>query len=707
MPNQDEPERSTFPAPPVADRRPSVTLHHGVELVDEYAWLRAGNWDAVIDDPDALAPDIRAYLEQENQYAEAVTAPLGALRGQLTQALQEAADADDGSTVPENHGPWTYFVVLAPGADHPRYCRRHGTGGREQLILDAERLARSRPHFAIEDARHSPDHRLFAYAYDTTGSERFTIRIRDIEAGRNLPDEIRGASGYLAWSADSRHLYYVKLDRQHRPLLVYRHEIGTPASRDVLVYREHDPAFDVAVEATMSGDYVLIDIDAHHAGETWLIDARNTAGAPRLVAPRQDGHHYDVDQLGERLFLLTTSEAAADYRICEAPITAGGVEDWREIVPHVPGRRILDMVVMARHLVRLERHDGVPRIVVRRLADGTEHDIAFDEPACVVALHGGFEQDADVLRYSYESMVTPEQVWEYDLATSRRTLFRQDRIGNGYDPGRYVMRRFDVPSHDGVSVPVTVLHAKSTVLDATAPLVLEAYGGYGDALEPDFDYDRFLLVDRGFVYALAHVRGGEEKGAAWHATGRHENKPNSIEDFIAVGRYLAAAGYTARGRIVARGESAGGMLVAAAANIDPDLFLAISAGVPFVDVLNTMLDAGLPLTPGEWPEWGNPISSAADFALIGSYCPYQNVRRMRYPHVLARASLGDQRVGYWEPAKWIARLRANTTGDSQILLTVAMEGGGHDGAAGRSGCMDEIAREYAWIISLMGGEPSA
>lgn len=691
--------------PPVARREPSTSTHHGTAIDDDYAWLRAANWADVFEDPRQLPADIGAHLAAENVYAEALLAPLQALQDRLAETLR-AADDHEGATLPCADGPWAYYETRAPDADHPCYCRRPRHGGPETVILDVARAARGKRYFDLGDARHSPDHRLFAYAADTTGAERFTIRIRDIETGRDLPDVLRATSGYLAWSADSHYLFYVRLDRKHRPLLVYRHLLGTRQADDVLVYKEQDPAFDVAVDTTLSKAFVLIDIDGHHADETLLIDAADPTAPPRVVAPRQPGHQYEVVHQGDRLYITTTSEAAADYRICEAPVSQPGPAAWREIVPHVPGRRILDTVAFARHLVRLERSDGIQRIVVRDLDDGSEYDITFDEPSYDIDLHQGHEQNTSVLRFSYQSMITPEQVWECDLETGERTLVKQERVGAGYNPTCYVMQRLEAPSHDGALVPVTVLHAWNTPLDGSAPLVLEGYGGYGDALEADFAYERFLLVDRGFVYALAHVRGGEEKGFEWHAHGRHFHKPNSPKDFIAVAEHLAREGFTSAGRIVARGESAGGMLVAAAVNMAPALFLAVSANVPFVDVLNTMLDADLPLTPGEWPEWGNPIVSAADFALIRSYCPYQNVRAAPYPHVFARSSIGDQRVGYWEPAKWLAKLRANTTSASRMLLMVDLEGGGHDGASGQ-GSIQEIAQEFAFIIDVAGGNVGA
>jgi oligopeptidase B len=688
--------------PPVARRLPSVSRCHGIDLVDDYAWLRAPNWLDVIADPRRLPSDIRAHLQAENAYAKHVLAPTAGLRRALSRKLDEAL-ADDAPAVPDDDGPWSYYTTFADDADHPRFCRRPRTGGTEQILLDADLLAQGEPYFDIGGAEHSPDHRLFAYAVDRSGAERFTIRIRDLSTGTDLPEEIDGAGGDLAWAADSRTLFYVRLDQANRPLLVYRHVAGTSPTGDVLVYEEMDPAFDVSVATTLSRAFVMVDVDGHHADEIWLIDASAPEAEPRVVVPRAPGHQYEVEHFADRLYITTTSGAAKDYRICEAPLADPRPANWREIVPHEAGCRILDTLVAGGHLVWIERRDGRQRIRIRGLSDGDEHTLSFDEASYVVDLERGYEQDSSTLRFTYQSMITPEQTWEYDLPTRRRTLLQADRIGAGYDPKRYVLERIECPSHDGVLVPVTMLRARDTPLDGSAPLLLEGYGGYGDSLEADFAYERFLLVDRGFIYALAHVRGGQEKGFEWHVHGRHFHKPNSPKDYEAVAEHLVVSGYAARGRIVARGESAGGMLVAAAANMAPDFFLAVSANVPFVDVLNTMLDPDLPLTPGEWPEWGNPLDSAEEFALIRSYCPYQNVRAAPYPRIFARTGLADQRVGYWEAAKWVARLRASTTSANPVLLTIDMTGGGHDGAAGRSGSRDEIATEFAFILSTVAG----
>jgi oligopeptidase B len=446
----------------------------------------------------------------------------------------------------------------------------------------------------------------------------------------------------------------------------------------------------------------------HETAEVSLIDAKTPSEPPRLVSPREPEHDYSVEHHGDRLIILTNSDGAEDYRIVEAPVENPGREHWREIEPHRRGRLILDMVAFKHHLVRLEREDGLPRIVARRFADGTEHAIAFAEEAYALGMSPGYEYDTSTLRFTYSSMTTPAQVFDYDLDTRERKLRKTQEIPSGHDPANYVTRRVMAPARDGETVPVSLLHRKEAPLDGSAPLLLYGYGAYGMTIPAGFSTNALSLVDRGFVYALAHVRGGKDKGYRWYKDGKREKKLNSFSDFIAAGEYLAEQGFTAPGRIVAQGGSAGGMIMGAVANMAPALFLGIIAEVPFVDVLNTMLDASLPLTPPEWPEWGNPIASEAAYRTILAYSPYENVRALDYPHILALAGLADPRVTYWEPAKWVAKLRAQKTDANLLLLRTNMDAG-HAGASGRFERLKEVALAYAFalLIAGLGGAPSA
>jgi oligopeptidase B len=691
-------------SPPRADQGGTAAHHHGIDLVDPYAWLREENWQEAIDDPALLNPAIRAQLEAENAYTQAALAGTEALQAELRNEMRGRI-ADEDATVPEVSGPWAYYEAFTTGAEHHRLCRMPAAGGPGQVMLDCDAAARGKPFWKMEEAIPSPDHRLLAYAFDPTGSERCNIRIRDLATGKNLTGRMSGAASDLAWSADSGTLFYVKLDRQQRPMEIWRHRIGRPAGEDVLVFKERDAAFEVGVGVTQSGRYILIETHAHDASEIWIVDAGHPESPARCVAARSPGHQYSVDhadlEAGDQLVIATNSAGANDYRLCIAPVNDLAFERWREIVPHVSGRRIVDVVAYKHHVVRLEHEDGLPRIVVRRWPDGAEHAIAFAEEAYDLYIEEGLDFDTGTLRFVYSSMTTPEETFDYDMEKRTRVLKKRVHLPSGHDPGDYVTRRLHARASDGEEIPISVLYHRSTPLDGTAPLLLNAYGAYGDSMDAEFEPARLSLVDRGFVFAIAHVRGGEDKGQRWHALGRHRHKMNTFTDFIAVGEHLAAEGFTARGRIVANGESAGGMLMGVVANIAPELFLAIIADVPFVDVLNTMLDPDLPMTPAEWPEWGNPITSKADFELIRSYCPYQNVKRQAYPHILVNASMADLRVCYWEQAKWVAKLREMKTDANWLLLDVNMTAG-HAGAAGRFQRLDDLAFDYAFALEVAG-----
>jgi oligopeptidase B len=623
-----------------------------------------------------------------------------------TRLLQEALFAEmkgrikeDDASVPTPDGGFEYFTSYVTGGQYMRVCRRPRGGGSEQILLDGNKEAEGKAYWQLGAAVHSPDHRLLAYAVDDKGSELYTVRIRDLATGHDLPEAIPDTRGSLVWARDSATLFYVRLDEHHRPLAACRHRVGTPVEDDALVYEEADRGFYVSVDETQSGRFILVDAHDHQTSEIYLIDSDKPESALRVVARRQHGHEYAVDHHGDRLIVLTNSGGAEDFRICEAPLADPGPASWREIVAHRPGRLILDIVAYADHLVRLEREDGLPRIVVRGLESGSEHAIAFDEEAYSLGMSSGYEFDTATLRFTYSSMTTPVQVYDYDMRTRTRTLRKTQEVPSGHNPADYVTRRLNAPAPDGETVPVSVLYRKGTALDGSAPLLLYGYGAYGIAIPASFSTSWLSLVDRGVVMAIAHVRGGKDKGYRWYTGGKHKSKVNTFTDFIAAGQHLAELGYTSRGCIVANGGSAGGMLMGVVANMAPDLFLGIIADVPFVDVLNTMLDGSLPLTPPEWPEWGNPIESKQDFDIIRSYSPYDNVGARPYPHILAYGGLTDPRVTYWEPAKWIARLRARNTSDSLILLRTNMEAG-HGGASGRFEALKELALDFAFALKI-------
>ena len=686
--------------PPVAERRPLFSVQHGLELVDEYAWLRASNWQDVMRDPAVLDPQIRAYLDAENAYTESALDDTSGLQKSLFAEMKARIKEDD-SSVPTPDGPFEYFMSHVTGGQYPRLNRRPRGGGPEQVLIDGNKEAEGKPYWQLGSVAHSPDHRYLAYGVDDKGSELFTIRIRDMETGQDLPDSIPDTRSAIVWARDNRTLFYVRLDDNHRPLFVYRHQLGSPISEDALVYEEKDIGFYVGVGQTQSGRFIIVDAHDHQTNEAYLIDADRPESAMQLVAAREHGHEYSVDHHGDRLFIMTNSAGAEDFRICEAPVANPQMANWREVLPHAPGRLILDIVAFAGHLVRFEREDSLPRIVIRRLTDGIEHAIAFDEEAYALGMSAGYEFDTTMLRFTYSSMTTPAQVFDYDMEERTRVLRKTQQVPSGHNPADYITRRVLAPAPDGQTVPVSVLYRKDTPLDGTAPLFLYGYGAYGITIPAGFATSRLSLIDRGFVFAIAHIRGGKDKGYRWYTDGKLKKKVNTFTDFIAAGEYLAKEGYTSRGRIVANGGSAGGMLMGVVANMAPDLFLGIIADVPFVDVLNTMLDETLPLTPPEWPEWGNPVASKEDFAAIRSYSPYENVAAKAYPHIFAYAGLTDPRVTYWEPAKWIARLRHLNTSDNLVLLKTNMEAG-HGGASGRFEQLKEVALDYAFALKIAG-----
>ncbi|MCC7346885.1 MAG: S9 family peptidase, partial [Variibacter sp.] len=543
-------------------------VQHGIERVDDYAWLKDPNWREVMRGGNALAPEIRAYLEAENAYAAAMMQPAAAFRAALLEELKSRVDPFD-SGVPLPDGPYAYWSRFVPGAEHVHVVRAPRAGGPEQILLDGPEMAKGKRYFSINDYGHSPDHRLMAYTVDETGAEALFLRIRDLATGYDSPYIIPDASDF-AWGPDSRALFYVKRDANNRARFVHRHTVGDDPSRDPLVYEEPDPAFEVSVYRTRTQRFVALACASLDTSEVRLIDGARLDSEPRLVAPRQSAVRYAVDDWGDDLVIRTNADGAADYKLVLAPAAAPGRENWRDLIPHRAGIQVEGFVPLARHLARLEREDGQQRIVIRRRQDGAEHTIAFEEEAYALGISAPFEFDTQTLRFSYSSPATPTRIFDYDLDTRARTLRKQQHIPGGHDPSAYVVRRLFAPASDGEMIPVTVLHRKDLALDGSAPAFLSGYGAYATTLNPDFNENARTLVDRGVVYATAHVRGGREKGERWRDGGRRRNKMNSFTDFIAVSEFLVREKLTAAGRIVAHGASAGGLLVGAVANMRPE-----------------------------------------------------------------------------------------------------------------------------------------
>jgi oligopeptidase B len=692
-------DKKSVLSPPIAPRHPHSRTVHGMTVVDDYAWLKDENWQEVLRDPSVLDPGIRRYLEAENEYTESLLGHTAGLQKKLVKEMRGRIKEDD-SSVPSPDGPYAYMRKFRDGGQHEMFGRCPRNGGETEIILDGDELAAKHGFFKFGGARHSPDHRLEAWSADTRGSEYFTIRVRDWASGRDRDDLVEETDGAVVWNADASAFFYVKLDDNHRPMQVWLHRLGTRQSDDVMVHEEKDPGWFTHIHESTSGRFCVIAGGDHETSEQHLIDLANAA-PPRLVAAREKGVQYSVADRGEELFILTNADNAIDFKIVTAPLQSPQRANWRDLVPYREGIYVIDFELYSAHLVRLERANALPAIVIRDLASGDEHAITFEETAYSLHTMGGYEFDTTNLRFSYSSMTTPSEVYDYDMARRTRILRKRQEIPSGHNPADYVTTRIMATSHDGAMVPVSILHRRDLKRDGTAPLLLYGYGSYGMAIPAAFSANRLSLVDRGFVYAIAHVRGGADKGWNWYLDGKREKKTNTFDDFAACARTLIGEKYTGMRRIVGHGGSAGGMLMGAVANRAGELFAGIVAEVPFVDVLNTMLDDTLPLTPPEWPEWGNPIESQAAFRTILSYAPYDNVAAKEYPAILAMAGLTDPRVTYWEPAKWIARLRATMTGGGPVLLRTNM-GAGHGGASGRFNRLDEVAIAYAFALWAVG-----
>jgi oligopeptidase B len=685
---------------PVAPRRPHSFTTHGITVTDDYAWLKDANWQEVLHDPSVLDPDIRKYLESENAYTESVLGHTGALQKKLVAEMRGRIKEDD-SSVPSPDGDFAYFRKFREGGQHELFGRMPRHGGAEEIVLDGDQLAETYEYFKFGGSRHSPDHKLHAWSADTKGSEYFSMRVRDWATGKDFDDLVEETDGTAVWSKDGNGFFYVKLDDNHRPRQVWRHRLGTRQADDVLIYEEQDTGWFTHLHESTSGRFCVIAGGDHETSEQRLIDLDNPDAPPRLVAAREEGVQYAIADRGDELFILTNADDAIDFKIVTAPLASPERKNWRDLIPHRKGTYILDHDLYAGHLVRLERTNALPSIIIRDLTTNEEHAIAFDEAAYSLDTLGSYEFDTTNLRFAYSSMTTTSEVFDYDMVARTRTLRKRQQIPSGHDPADYVTTRIMAKSHDGAEVPISLLHRRDFVRDGKAPLLLYGYGSYGMAMPASFNANRLSLVDRGFVYAIAHIRGGTDKGWSWYLDGKREKKTNSFDDFAACARALAEAKYTSAKRIVAHGASAGGMLMGAVANRAGELFAGIVAEVPFVDVLNTMLDDSLPLTPPEWPEWGNPIASEKDFRTILSYSPYDNVAAKDYPAILAMGGLTDPRVTYWEPAKWIARLRTTMTGGGPVLLRTNM-GAGHGGASGRFNRLDEVAIVYAFALWAVG-----
>ena len=670
-------------SPPVAATKPhSVTLH-GDTRVDDYFWLR-----------DKGAADVTAYLEAENAYADLQMAPTAKLRKTLYDEIVGRIQETDQSA-PYRKGAFEYYQRTEEGKQYRTHCRRApGKPESEQILLDMNALAEGRPFLGLGVYEVSPDGRYLAFSLDETGFRDYTLQIKDLRSGEMLSERIEKVKS-VAWASDSKTFFYTVDDETKRAHRVRRHRLGA-AGDDALLYQEDDERFRVAVWRSRSGEYVFIGAFSHTTSEIQFLPASEPRGAWRMVAERKQDHEYDVSHRGGD-FLIRTNDRGRNFRVVRAPVDSPGRSSWKELVAHRDRVMVEGLDVFEGFYVLLERETGLPHIRISHFDGETSHRIGIEEPVYAVYPGNNEEFSASAYRFRYESLTTPDSVFDYDVASKGRTLVKQLEVLGGYDPAAYESERLWATAEDGTQVPISVVYRKGTPRDGSSPMLLAGYGSYGYPYPTGFSHSRVSLLDRGVTVAIAHIRGGGELGKPWHDQGRMEHKMNTFTDFIAVAEHLIAKGYTSSDRLAIQGGSAGGLLMGAVSNLRPDLFRAVVSLVPFVDVLNTMLDDSLPLTVGEYEEWGNPNERGAYFR-IKAYCPYTNIKAQPYPAMLIRTSLNDSQVMYWEPAKYVAKLRAHKTDGNPLLFKINMDAG-HGGASGRYDYLKETALDYAFLLT--------
>ncbi|HET8550409.1 MAG TPA: S9 family peptidase [Bryobacteraceae bacterium] len=672
--------------PPVARVQPQKLEKHGDVRVDPYYWLR-----------DRSNPEVIRYLEAENTYTEAVMAPAKPLQEKLYKEILGRIKETDTSA-PARRGPYLYYTRTEQGKQYPIYCRRPRTSDREEILVDANELAKGHAYFKVGVFMPSPDHTLLAWSTNVTGDEQYTLVVKDLKTGTMLPDRVEHTYYDVEWANDNKTLFYTVLDQAKRPWRVYRHVLGTDAA-DPLIYEETDERFHTTLGKTLSQKFLLIQLESSVTSEVRYLPASDPTGQFRVLAPREQDHEYDVTER-EGEFWIRTNAGAKNFRLVKAPVGDPSQKNWREVIAHRADVKIEHVEAFASHLVITEREKGLRRLRIRRLPGNTEHYIEFPEPAYVVRAVQNYEYTTAILRFSYNSLVTPPSEYDYDMDRRTRELVKREEVLGGYDPGNYESERIFATAKDGTKLPIALVYRKGFRRDGSGPALLYGYGSYGSTTDATFSSARISLLDRGFIYAIATIRGGSEMGEAWHDSGKMLNKVNTFTDFVAAAEHLVGQKYTSRERLAIMGGSAGGLLIGAVLNMRPELFRTAVAKVPFVDVVTTILDPSLPLTVIEYEEWGNP-NQKKYYEYMKSYSPYDNVKPQAYPNILITAGLNDPRVSYWEPAKWAARLRAMKTDNSVLLLKTEM-GAGHFGVSGRYEKIKETAFDYSFILWTLG-----
>jgi len=677
------------PQPPIAKIVPHRLEQHGQARIDNYYWLK-----------ERTNPEVVAYLEAENAWAAQAMKHTEALQETLFNEMVGRLKQDDSSVPYLDEGYW-YYTRFVEGGNYPLYCRKKGKlSSREEVMLDANALARGQGYFSATGVQPSPGRNVLAFATDTVGRRFYTIRFKDLATGALLPDTIKDVTGNLAWANDNRTLFYTRQDpatlRSHR---VYRHELGADPANDVLVYEETDETYSVYLAKTKSKRFVTIVSGQTLATEVRYLDAGTPREAFRVFLPRERGHEYSVDHLGDR-FYIRTNAGAKNFKLVATPVDAPARENWRDVIPHRDDTYVADFDLFRDYLVVEERRAGLTQLRVVPFGGGAEHTIDFGEPTYSAGIGVNRESDTGVLRYTYSSLTTPNSVYDYDMATRTKKLMKRDEVLGGFDPASYASERLWAPARDGARVPISLVYRRDFKRDGRGPLMLYGYGSYGYSTDASFSVARLSLLDRGFAVALAHIRGGSELGRDWYENGKLLKKKNTFTDFIDCADYLVGEKYTSPDRLFAQGGSAGGLLIGAVVNLRPDLFKGAVAQVPFVDVVTTMLDSSIPLTTSEYDEWGDP-NKEEYYGYMMTYSPYDNVVPQAYPNLLVTTGLHDSQVQYWEPAKWVAKLRAVKTDGNRLLLQTNMEAG-HGGTSGRLRRFRDQALVYAFVIDLAG-----
>jgi len=674
----------------------STVKIHNEELIDNYSWIKQKDWKEVILNPNKLNTQVKKYLDEENLFKENQLKDINDIEKKLFEELKSKIKNEDNS-VPKKDGNYLYGYKYNKNSEYPIYYRKNTTNNSEEIILDCEKKSKTHTYFNVASISHSHDHRHVAYNIDTNGSEYFSIFIEDIQKQELLSPEIKNTTGDIVWSLDNNYIFYVRLDQNHRPTKVFKHKIGSNSEKDLLIYEEKDPSFFCSINLSKTKNYLFIRTADHETSEYLFINLKLNEITPTLFKKRVKKIEYDLEH-HEKFFLISTNiDNAKNFKIMISHEES--YQKWEEFIPYEKVNLILDFILLKDWLIRLERTEGSENIIILNLNNKNQHKISFNEEAYNLSLDHGYEYETDTFRYSYSSPTTPKSVFDYDCKSKKQELKKTQEVPSGHNKDDYICKKIFATAHDNEKIPITILYKKDVKLDSNNYLLLYGYGSYGISIPSNFSTNRLSLVDRGIIYAIAHIRGGKEKGYEWYENGKLLNKKNTFLDFISCAEKLCEDKYTSPKKIVAQGGSAGGLLMGYIANERPDLFLGIIAQVPFVDICNTMLDEDLPLTVTEIPEWGDIKNDKKSFLYVKSYSPYDNVKKQNYPHMLVTGGISDPRVTYWEMTKWVAKLRENKTDNNLLLLHMNMTAG-HSGASGRFDYLKEIAMEYGFVLKI-------